>query len=117
MKWTWITRPISLVLSPIKNWLREYQRRKYCAHLEYAITRLSNPHHDDLDSRDRRYKVEAVKWLHAYYLGDSDFVADGPPELKLKKILSKPTRDVTLRDHVYTKVFYYWKEHRRVEGF
>jgi hypothetical protein len=96
---------------------REHQRRKYIRNLEYVIARLESPHHDDLDERDRKYKLEAVFWLREYYSGNSDFIADGPPELKLKKILSKPTRDVTLRDHVFTKVFYYWKEHRRVEGF
>lgn len=117
MRWTWIKEPIGIIFGPAKKWLREWQRNKYISRLEYAIERLKFPHHDDLDIRDRRYKIEAVEWLHAYYLGDSDFVADGPPELKLKKILSKPTRDVTLRDHVYTKVFYHWKECRRVEGF
>lgn len=93
------------------------RRKKFISNLEYVVARLQSPHHKDLDERDRQYKIEAVKWLIEYYRGTPDFVADGSPETKLKKLLSKPTRDVTLRDHVYTEVLYYWKEHRRVEGF
>jgi len=104
-------------IEPPKGMWREVKRRKYISNLEYVLHRLQNPHHDDLDDRDRKYKIEAVQWLQEYYKGNYDFLSDGPPEVKLKKILSKPTRDVTLRDHVFTKVLYYWKEHHRVEGF
>lgn len=123
MKWyEHFTGPLHLFFSevlidPIKDILRERRRRKYISNLEYVLHRLNHPHHDDLDSRDRRYKIEAVRWLQEYYRGNYDFLTDGPPDVKLEKILSKPTRDVTLRDHVYTKVLYYWKEHKRVEGF
>lgn len=101
----------------IKDYFKKRNREKYEARLKYAIKRLKSPYHDDIDTRDRKYRLEAVKWLYLYYMGEPDFVSDGPPETKLRKILSKPTRDVTLRDHVYTKVFYYWKEYKRVEGF
>ena len=119
MKWySWLTQPLYLCfVEPIRDIWRARKCRKYISNLEYVLHRLNHPHHNDIDDKDRRYKIEAVRWLREYYQGNPDFVADGPPETKLMKILSKPTRDVTLRDHVYTKVFYYWKEHKRVEGF
>lgn len=108
-----VTKPLELLSAHFKK----RRNRIHIKHLRYAMTRLMKPYHDDIDERDREYRLEAVNWLHQFYLGNPDFVGDGPPEIKLKKILSKPTRDVTLRDHVYTKVFYYWKEYKRVEGF
>lgn len=101
----------------LKKHIASKKREHYVRHLNYAMRRLREPYHNDIDDRDRKYRFEAVQWLYLYYIGDSDFIADGPPETKLKKILSKPIIDVTLRDHVYTKIFYYWKEHKRVEGF
>lgn len=100
-----------------KNMFRKRRRNKILSNLSYVIARMKAPHHEDVDKCDTKYRLEAVCWLYEYYKGTPDFVADGPPDVKLKKILSKPTRDVSLRDHVFTRVFYYWKEHRRVEGF
>lgn len=93
-----------------------YKKKRYISRLKYAMSRLSNPFHDDIDPRDRKYRLEAVRWLLCYYEGDTDITAEGPPSLKLEKVLAKPTRDVTLRDHVFTKVLYYWDKHKLVEG-
>lgn len=107
----------SIFVDPIRDLRRKQQRKKYIKRLEYALSRLMFPYHRDVDDTDLEYRAEAVRWLIAYYNGQHDAVADGPPELKLKKTLSKPSRDITVRDHVLAKVLYYWAENHRVEGF
>lgn len=100
----------------LKKRIAKYKTERYLSRLKYAMVRLEKPFHDDIDPRDREFRLEAVKWLFFYYKGDSDIIAEGPPDLKLEKVLAKPTRDVTLRDHVFAKVLYYWTKHKLVEG-
>lgn len=96
---------------------RKYILSKYRARLSYAIERLEEPRYDDDDDEDTQYKLEIIRWLLAYYMGDSDAVGDGPPEIRLSKTLRKKVSECTKRDHIYAGVLFNWKEYKRIEGY
>ena len=112
-----IYNPFKGLLNIIRKLFNNHRKKVYLRRLKYALARTLEPYHSETNDEEREFKADAIKWLIMYYEGQSDFVADGPPETKLKKLLSMPAREVSRRDYVYTKVFYYWKEHRRVGGF
>jgi hypothetical protein len=117
----WWKTVLDLILKPITKPIEARRRKRYAAHLKYALERLERPTHYDLDPTDRKYKIEIVHWLLNYYCTtpypEYILYCNDTPEAKLKKLLSKSTRDIILRDYVFIKVLYGWKENRRIEGF
>lgn len=101
----------------MKEYIKKYKRELHIRRLKYALSRLNTPHHNDLEECERPYLIEVVSWLLSYYQGDPDASGDGPPEDRLRKILAKSSTLATPRDHVYSRVLLYWKEHKRIEGF
>jgi hypothetical protein len=94
-----------------------YKLSKYRARLSYAIERLEKPRYDDLGEEERQYKLEIVRWLLAYYIGDTDATGEGTPEIRLIKTLRKKAHECTTRDHVYAGILFNWKEYKRIEGY
>lgn len=116
MRWKSVWKAL-LKFEPFRSDIIFNRHNKYLNHLAYAGKRLKNPMYSDLCEEDLEYKVEAVTWLTMYYEGHPHAVSEGPPEDKLESILSKPTRDVTQRDHVFVRVLYHWCKNHRVMGF
>jgi len=94
-----------------------YRVSKYRARLTYAIERLEEPQYDDLGEEDRQYKLEIIRWLLAYYMGDTDAIGEGTPEIRLAKTLRKKSHECTSRDLIYAGILFNWKEYKRIEGY
>jgi len=95
----------------------ELKRKRYLKRLQYALDKLENPVHNDFAELDNRFRRNAIGWLINYYRGVPRAIEDGPPELKFKRLLSKPVSCIEVSDYVFMKVLYDWIEHKRVEGF
>lgn len=101
-----------------RNIKKDYILKKYMGRLEYAIKRLEKPVDGlSFSEKDRLYKLEIARWLFAYYMGHSDAVGEGSPEIKLRKLLRKGSFEVTPRDYVYIGVLHNWIERKRIEGY
>jgi hypothetical protein len=107
---------LKALLSPAMDFFRGRKRAKYLKRLKYALERMNNPYYDEINERDRKYRLKAIHWLYLYYQGDPDIRSEGPPELKMKKTLSLPTSDVSKKDFVFVRILAYWIEHKRIEG-
>jgi hypothetical protein len=105
------------IIKFIKDRIDIFKNDLYLRRLRYALRRLETPFHNDIDEDERNYLIEIIKWLHDYYDGSPDVYSDGSPDIKLRKILSKPSKFSSPRDHVYSRVLLHWKEYKRIDGF
>ena len=85
--------------------------------MNYTLTRLKEPHHDDMEKDVREYRIEIVGWLLLFYRGNPEAYGEGTPEQRLFKLLRKPPKYFKARDQVYAHVLHNWITYKRIEGF
>jgi len=104
-------------LAAIYKFIKEQKEEVYLTRLGYARANLSNTIDNKYLDKERAMTFRAVNWLYAYYNEIPEAMAEGSPDVRLSKLLSKLSGDITGEDYIFIKVLYNWKMYKRVEGY